>query len=270
MIIFDGKAVANEWKKRLKEKINKLPRLHIFSLVFQEDHPSMIYANLKKKDAELVRVEYEIVILPINTTLEKVKDLIVKAGADSAISAIIVQKPAKALEPNLTWWSEIVSTIPLKKDVDGLRQDRVVLPATARAVLSIFDIACEHLRFRPKGKIAVVLGRSEIVGKPVADELEKNYKMIVRRFGRKELATYPEILKQADLLVSATGQEGLVTDDMLKQDVIVIDAGSPKAEVNTTGLFEVASFLSPVPGGVGPMTRVCLLENLIDLVQYPH
>ncbi|MEK7458293.1 MAG: bifunctional 5,10-methylenetetrahydrofolate dehydrogenase/5,10-methenyltetrahydrofolate cyclohydrolase [Patescibacteria group bacterium] len=267
MMIFDGKAVAYERKKLLKEKISKLPHLRIYSLVFQEDHPSIIYANLKKKDAESVGVEYEIVILPISTTLEEVKERLLQAGADSTISAIIVQKPAKTLEPNPTWWSEIVSSIHQKKDVDGLRLDRVVLPATARAILSIFDSACEHLRFKPKGKVAVVLGRSEIVGKPVADELEKRYHMIVHRFGRKELATQPEILKQADLLVSATGQEGLVTDDMLKQGVIVIDAGSPKAEVNTTGLFEVASFLSPVPGGVGPMTRVCLLENLIDLVQ---
>src|SRR3989338_1727564 len=144
MIIFDGKAVANEWKKQLNEKINKLPRLHIFSLVFQEDLPSMIYANLKKKDAESVGVEYEIVTLPISTTLGEVKELIVKAGSDSAVSAIIVQKPAKTLEPNSTWWQEIVSAIPLKKDVDGLRPDRVVFPATARAILSIFDIACEH------------------------------------------------------------------------------------------------------------------------------
>lgn len=267
MIIFDGRAVANEQKKLLKEKISKLPQLRIFSLVFQEDHSSMIYANLKKKDAEWVGVQYEIVTLPIQTKLEKVKELIVKAGGDSAISAIIVQKPAKALEPNPMWWSEIVSAIPQKKDVDGLRPDRVVLPATARAILSIFDITCRQLRFKPTGKVAVILGRSEIVGKPVADELEKRFHMNVHRFGRKELATQSEIVKQADLLVSATGQEGLVTDDMLKQGVIVIDAGSPKAEVNTTGLFEVASFLSPVPGGVGPMTRVCLLENLIDLVQ---
>ena len=267
MIIFDGRAIANEQKKLLKEKISKLPQLRIYSLVFQEDRPSMIYANLKKKDAEWVGVEYEIVTLPIRTKLEEVKELLVKAGGDSAISAIIVQKPAKTLEPNPTWWSQIVSMIPQKKDVDGLRPDRVVLPATARAVLSIFDTACKQLQFKPTGKVAVVLGRSEIVGKPVADELEKRYHMIVHRFGRKELADQPEMLKRADLLISATGQEGLVTDDMLKQDVIVIDAGSPKAEVNTTGLFEVASFLSPVPGGVGPMTRVCLLENLIDLVQ---
>lgn len=267
MIIFDGRAVANEQKKLLKEKISKLPQLRIFSLVFQEDYPSMIYANLKKKDAESVGVGYEIVTLPISTKLEEIKERLLQAGSDPAISAIIVQKPAKVLEPNLTWWSEIVSTIHQKKDVDGLRPDRIVLPATARAILSIFDIACEHLRFRPTGKIAVVLGRSEIVGKPVADELEKRFHMNVRRCGRKELATQPEIVKQAELLISATGQEGLVTDDMLKQDVIVIDAGSPKAEVNTTGLFEIASFLSPVPGGVGPMTRVCLLENLIDLIQ---
>lgn len=266
-IIFDGKAEAARRKLLLKEKIQKIPHLHVFSLVFQEDQPSIIYSNLKKMDAAELGIEYEVVVIPIATPMSEIHAILQKAALNANIQGIITQKPEKQLIPIPVWWKEVVSVIPPEKDMDGLVQEKSgVLPATARAIVAIFDEAIKQTAFKPKGKIAVVVGRGEIVGRPVADMLEEKYGMQVYRFGRKEFAEQQERLKEADVIVSATGQQNLMTANMLKPGVIVIDAGSPKPEVDPVGLDEVVSFRSPVPGGVGPMTRICLLENLVDLL----
>ncbi len=266
MIIFDGKAEALRRKERLAEKVKKYPQMSIFSLVFQEDKPSTIYTALKKKDAEAVGIKYEDVYLPIATKIDEVQKLITDAAAREDVTGIIIQKPAKTLMPNDIWWSEVVSSLPPEKDVDGLTGRGKVLPATAQAILQILNIALKQLGQTLTMKRILVLGRSDIVGRPVAVALQKqDYR--VQLFGRANLAQKPEALGEADVLITATGEANLVNVSQLKQGVIVIDAGSPKPEVDPTGLDAKVAFLSPVPGGVGPMTRVCLLENLLSMVE---
>jgi methylenetetrahydrofolate dehydrogenase (NADP+)/methenyltetrahydrofolate cyclohydrolase len=266
MMIFDGKAEASRRKATLVQKFNNITQLKIFSLVFQEDQPSIIYTALKKKDAESVGVAYDDVYLPIATPIPKIQRLVLDAVARNDVQGMIIQKPAKSLMLSADWWREVVAELDPKKDVDGLTGKSAVLPATARAILEILKIAERELKISAKGKTAVVLGRSDIVGRPAAQGLEERG-VHTQLFGRAELAANTAALKTADIIVAATGQANLINASQLKQGVIVIDAGSPKPEVDPTGLSKVAAFLSPVPGGVGPMTRVCLLENLLDLVQ---
>lgn len=269
MIIYDGKSAAAIRKAKLKELVKELPQLTIYSLVFQEDKASTIYASLKQKDAEEVGIRYVVESLPIATPIKEILTMLEKAAGNDSVTGIIVQKPMKSLEPSSEWWGKIVRVIPKRKDVDGLKSDEFVLPATARAILTILDDACAQLKETLENKSALVIGRSAIVGTPVAQELQRK-NMHVLLFGRQELSKNPAMVGQADVLVCASGQHHLVNAKQLKSGVIVIDAGSPKPEVNGDGLDQVARFTTPVPGGVGPMTRISLLENLIDLVQYSN
>jgi len=263
MMIFDGNAEATRRKTLLAEKVKKLPRLTIYSLVFQEDVPSTIYAHLKKKDAESIGVGYEVDMLSIATPAEEIIQHIEKANARVDIQGIIVQKPGKHLFPFQEWWSQIVSVIDPKKDVDGLTGKGAVVPATARAIVEILDSAVKTLKLDLKKLRIVILGRSDIVGAPVAKVLEGKAQF-VSLYG-KNIADHMDELKHADVVITATGQTHLLHAADFKHGVIIIDAGSPKPEIDPTGLDQVAAFLSPVPGGVGPMTRACLLQNLIDL-----
>lgn len=267
MIIFDGSSGAALRMNALKEQITKLPQLKIFSLVCQEDRPSMIYANLKKKDAENVGIAYEIRVATITTPVHDLIEIIHGAGVDTTVNGIIVQKPAKSLMPNDTWWTRLVSAIPAEKDVDGLTPQSKVMPATARAILEIFHDACRVLQKNAKTMTAVVVGRSDIVGVPVAEALRKEC-AVVHLIGRKELEENRGLVKEGEVVVTATGQPSLLNINDFKPGVIIIDAGSPKPEVDPLNLDQVASYLSPVPGGVGPMTRVCLLENVVELQNY--
>ncbi|HAV15316.1 MAG TPA: hypothetical protein DCX25_03225 [Candidatus Pacebacteria bacterium] len=262
MIIFDGNAEVTRRKTLLAEKVKKLPQLSIYSLVFQEDVPSTIYAHLKKKDAESIGVGYELDMLPIATPAKEIIQHITQANARADIQGIIVQKPGKHLFPFQEWWSQIVSVIDPKKDVDGLTGKGAVVPATARAILEILDTAVKTLKLDLKKLNIVVLGRSDIVGVPVAKVLEGKARSVLL-YG-KDIADHMDELKHADVVITATGQTHLLHAANLKYGVIIIDAGSPKPEVDPAGLEHLIAFLSPVPGGVGPMTRVCLLQNLID------
>lgn len=267
MIIFNGNAQAARRKETLKEKLKKLPQLHLFALVFQEDEPSIMYTKLKKKDAEELGILYTYMVLPIATPLKNIGDVLSAASDDPSIHGIIVQKPMKRMMPSPEWWSAVVSTIPAEKDVDGLTEHTRVLPATARAILEVVRIAEKGTGRKLQEMNTIVLGRSQIVGLPVHRELQKTAKHAVMFGSTENPEDVDQALKAADLVVSATGWEHSVIATQLKKEVICIDAGSPKPEIDPAGLDYVAAFLSPVPGGVGPMTRVCLLENLVDLVQ---
>lgn len=266
MIIFDGKAEAKKRKEALKKTINKIPQLHLFALVFQEDESSIIYTKLKKKDAEELGIQYTSELISIHTPIEKIISMIDKVGKDVEVQGIIIQKPTKQMMPSQKWWDTLVSHIPAKKDIDGLCKGSLVLPATAKAIIEILTLALDSAQKRLKDLNVVVLGRSDIVGKPVYETLKDKVKDIYL-FGSTDAWEYIlEKMGEADVVIAATGKANIVDVTMLKRDVIVIDAGSPKPEVNPEGIEGVASFLSPVPGGVGPMTRICLLENAAHLI----
>lgn len=267
MYIFNGIEEANRRKAALTQMVKRMPQITVFALVFREDIASIKYTKLKKKDAEEIGILYKDLVVPVSIPIEQLKEILIKENSDKNVSGIIIQKPTKNLMPSTSWWESLVSCISQKKDIDGLTKDSLVVPATARAVLEILRIALTVLDKQEKDLFVVVMGKSDIVGMPVYKELLGRVKEI-HQFGSKDDQSHvTHALKQAGVVISATGVQNLLQPDQLKQSVIVIDAGSPKPEVNPDGLELVASFLSPVPGGVGPMTRVCLLENTLNLVQ---
>jgi methylenetetrahydrofolate dehydrogenase (NADP+)/methenyltetrahydrofolate cyclohydrolase len=173
------------------------------------------------------------------------------------------------------WWTALVSRIAEEKDVDGLhpktlvavergtwREEGRVLPATAKAVLSILD-AQQYL----KSQKYVVLGKSDILGKPLSFEL-RNLGFEVEILGRKELSARVEAgvaLRDANVVISATGQMHVVTGEMIRDGVVLVDVGEPRPDIQRASVEGKAAFLTPVPGGVGPVTVISLLENAVVL-----
>jgi methylenetetrahydrofolate dehydrogenase (NADP+)/methenyltetrahydrofolate cyclohydrolase len=207
---------------------------------------------------------------------------------DLGITGIMVQKPAKSVWTEVTrsdpaqferWWAELTNAIDPAKDVDCLTESNlrrvytnrradqldILLPATVRAVLSILSNAQDELHIPIEEwttKKILVLGRSDIVGKPLTHML-RIQGHTVNNVGRKEL---PEVdAKEYDIIISAAGSPNVVTGDMVTEKAIVIDVGSPTNDVDRSTVERKAAFLTPVPGGVGPVTVISLMENIVSV-----
>lgn len=270
--IFDGRESAQEKEAELKKKVDALksrgvqPKLVAF--LIGNNPASEMYASMKAKVGERLGV-----ILHLNRFAEIEADSLIQQievlNNDPATHGIMVQLPL----PNelKESQSEILNTIAKEKDVDGLRDEPGFLPATVRGVMYAIREAQKH-EFLPSewNQIqAVVVGAAGMVGKPLSDELEK-LGIKVARYDRILPASQGRTLRSysldADLLISATGMPGLITRDMVKPRAVVIDVGAPKGDV-ADDVREVVSFITPVPGGIGPMTVVCLMENVVGAAE---
>ncbi|CAN5334075.1 bifunctional methylenetetrahydrofolate dehydrogenase/methenyltetrahydrofolate cyclohydrolase FolD [soil metagenome] len=260
-ILFDGKKFANEKELILKEKVKKLKiKPKLVSILVGNDKSSLTYTFLKKKAAERIGVKFEVKKLPSDSTPENIKELINKLNDDTKVNGIMVQLPLPGTLKSKT--SAILNTINKKKDVDGLTKKSLFTPATVKAVMQILDFATKPLAY--SGKKAAVIGAKGMVGMGVVEMLtKKGYKVTECDKDTRDL--YAK-LTGADLVVSATGVPGLVKGEVIKEGVIAIDVGAPEPEFDKS-VKERASFITPVPGGVGPVTIICLLENLVDSVQ---
>ncbi|OGV93734.1 hypothetical protein A3B57_00245 [Microgenomates group bacterium RIFCSPLOWO2_01_FULL_47_10] len=298
-IVFDGNAFAAKRLETLKERVRVLGKKPMLvSVVFAEDSMGMLYTKLKAQAASEIGIGFEKVELRYHDSIHDSKENIGTLGKRAEVDGMLVQKPNKKqyLEWILNrvsddiiayeeWWEEIASAIDPKKDVDCLTRDNLdkvyrgegeFLPATARAVVSILEAllrpgelrtgeagggTLEHL----KGKKIAMVGRSELVGKPLAFYLQ--YKGArVQILGSKDKLI--DRLPQSEIIISATGQAGLITGDMVNEGITVIDVGEPRGDVDFASVLPKASFITPVPGGVGPVTVVSLLENLLDMRKY--
>lgn len=297
MIIFDGYQFVAKREQQLKERVAGLKAkgvsIVVAAILFSEDKGSQLYTGLKKQAAERVGIEYQVHTFSITDPVPEVIAKIQQLNQDPAVTGIIIQKPWRKtwesvlIEAGRTvenpakqfsdWWSALVTSIDEQKDVDGLhpntlhaieqgmwKQQGKVMPATAKAVLSIL----ESTQLLVQGNY-VVLGKSDILGKPLAFEL-KNRGFKVELLGKRELkakAETGEWLKEANVVISATGQMHLVTQEMVSPGVVLVDVGEPRPDIDSQSVTSVASFLTPVPGGVGPVTVVSLLENAVELAQ---
>ncbi len=299
MIIFDGYFNSEQREAALAVEVAKLTERGIFievrAILFEEDSGSQLYTRLKKETAHRVGIEYEAVPFSMKSDVNLVLPVLEKFNLDTDITGIIIQKPSKSKWMEVTgktaeefqaWWTSLVSKIALEKDVDGLhpdtlaavkegtwREDGLVMPATAQACLDILKIARDLLD-TPETELTleskyIVIGKSDILGKPLFYELQNQGKQ-VEMIGSKELKARMETgqkLLDADVIVTATGRAGMVTGDLIKNGCVVIDVGEPKGDVDAATVKPKAAFMTPVPGGVGPMTIICLLENAVRLVQ---
>jgi methylenetetrahydrofolate dehydrogenase (NADP+)/methenyltetrahydrofolate cyclohydrolase len=188
---------------------------------------------------------------PATITHDELVARINHLNRDKTIHGMMIQLPLPGKLREKT--EDILQHIPASRDVDGLRESSPFVPATARAVLSILDEAKKHVKVGPDDYV-VVVGANGMVGKSVVSELTK---------AGFEVGSELSEAKNAKVLISATGSPGIIGPEHVKKGAIVIDVGSPRGDV-AHKVYKKAGFITPVPGGVGPVTVVSLLENLVE------
>ncbi|MDR0968727.1 MAG: bifunctional methylenetetrahydrofolate dehydrogenase/methenyltetrahydrofolate cyclohydrolase [Holosporaceae bacterium] len=279
-MIIDGKKIAAEFRERLKERATSLKRRGIepsIALINAGNDPaSAIYVSNKQKLAAEIGIASTVYKFDDDVKGNELANLIKKLNADKNVHAILLQSP---LPKNLRF-SEFVNLIDPNKDVDGLtlvNQGKLfagepnVIPCTPFGVLHLLQTVREDI----SGAYAVVLGRSLIVGRPLAQLLLNNNCTVAIAHSRSK--NVPEICKTADILIAAVGKPRLVGKEFVKPGAIVIDVGINRilgskkivGDVNFDEVREVAGAITPVPGGVGPMTVAYLMSNALDLA-YRH
>ncbi len=271
--IIDGKQVAATIKAEVAEATAKIkadtgetPGLAV--VLVGADPASQVYVRLKKKDCEEVGITSFGYDLPPETSMDELLALIDKLNADPAVNGILVQLPLPGGLDEAT----ILDRIDVGKDVDGFHPANVGLLSQKKARLaSCTPAGCIELLDRYnvpiEGAHAVVVGRSNIVGKPLAMMLiNRNATVTVAHSRTKDLGA---VTRQADILLAAVGKAKMITADMVKLGAVVIDVGTTKVgdklcgDVDFDEVLPIASAITPVPGGVGPMTRAMLLTNTL-------
>ena len=274
MILIDGKKAASELREelktevsKLKSKYNKVPGLTV--ILVGEDAPSQIYVRNKERSAKEVGLKSEVIKYPDTVEEKTVLNKIQELNNDESVSGILVQLPL----PKHIDKQKVIETILPSKDVDGFHPMNVGnLSSGYESSIPCTPLGCYLMikKIEPNlsGKKAVVVGRSNLNGKPMTQLLLKeNCTVTITHSKTKDLKG--ECLK-GDIIVAAVGIPELVRGDWVKKDAIVIDVGINKTEKGIVGdvafdeVSKVAKALTPVPGGVGPMTIACLLKNTID------
>jgi len=259
--IFDGRKFAAEKEISLQNRVLGLKARGVYpklaSILVGNNPASVLYVNLKKKAAEKIGAEVDIYLIKENSKVDDLILLIDTLNTDVNVSGIMIQLPIPGAMSKFK--DRIIESIDPQKDIDGLRPDSIFLHPTSKAVIDILKEAEKISEIKPK--TVCVVGATGMVGTPLVKELKtEGYKVISCNSNTPTLKG--ETL-QGDVLISCAGVPNLITSDMVKDGAIVIDVGSPKGDVDPSTSLR-ASFLTPVPGGVGPVTITCLLENLIS------
>jgi methylenetetrahydrofolate dehydrogenase (NADP+)/methenyltetrahydrofolate cyclohydrolase len=269
--IFDGKIFAKEEKEDLKNKVIGLSEKGIkpclASVYLSSDPGSVLYTRLKGQAAEEIGIKFLSFEIKSNNNVSEIVSIVERLNKDESVQGILVQKPSGVNDFDSADWAKITLSISPKKDIDCLTPENLGLlligkprfiPATVMAVLKV--LKSSKVEFHNKN--VVLIGASEILGKPLSHiltDMGSTVSLLHRKTG--DISKYT---KEADILISATGEPGIIGKDLIKDNSVVIDVGAPNGDVRTQEVLGKVSFLSPVPGGVGPMTINCLLENLIN------
>ena len=271
--IMDGKAYSKEILAQIKLKVEKLQKKPSLAVILVGDDPaSQIYVSNKEKTARELGFISKTYRLKENTSSNELKDLILNLNLDEDTDAILLQLPL----PKHLVSQDFIELIDPKKDVDGFHpincgrlltnSNPYAVSCTPKGVLKLL----KKYNVQIQGANAVVIGRSNMVGKPLIHLLlEQNATVTVAHSKTKNL---PQIARMADILISATGIKGLVTRDFVKSGAVVVDVGISrdengkiKGDVEFEEVSKVASLITPVPGGIGPMTIAMLMENTLEL-----
>lgn len=271
--ILDGKQIAKDYRQGLQNQVEALkekgftPKLSV--ILVGNDGASQSYVRSKKKAAEKIGMISEIVHLEETATEEEALNELNRLNNDDSVSGILVQVPL----PKQVSEQKILEAINPDKDVDGFHpinigklyiDEQTFVPCTPLGIMEIL----KHADIELEGKNAVVIGRSHIVGQPVSKLLlQKNASVTILHSRSKDMASY---LKDADVIVSAVGKPGLVTKDVVKEGAVIIDVGNTpdengklKGDVDYDAVKEIAGAITPVPGGVGPLTITMVLNNTL-------
>ena len=268
----DGKAVAARIRAELEDEIAAFGDVRLATVLVGDDPASQIYIRLKHKAADEVGIEALDKRLPAETPEAELLELVEELNEDDSIDGILVQTPL----PEHIDEARVMRALDPMKDVDGLHPfnagqlffgHQTLVGATPRGVMRLLA----EYQIPIAGARAVVVGRSLIVGRPLSMLLlHANATVTICHSRTQDLARHT---LDADILVAAVGHIGLITADMVKQGAAVVDVAINRSEEGLfgdvdPGVADVAAFLTPVPGGVGPMTIACLLENAVTAARY--
>lgn len=272
--ILDGKKLRDKIIENLKAKVDTFDEKPTLVVILVGENPaSKIYVNNKKKMAEKIGIHSEVINYPANITETELLDKIEELNNNKKVTAILVQLPL----PKHISKDNVMNKIIPSKDVDGFTpynfgklfsgETPTVYPCTPKGILLLLD----EYNIEIEGKHVVIVGRSNIVGKPLSQMmLNKNATVTICHSHTKNLS---QITKTADILVSAVGKN-IIEGEMLKTDCVIVDVGifkdengKTRGDVDFESASKIASFISPVPGGVGPMTIASLMLNTVELFE---
>lgn len=278
----DGRKVSKEILLKLKDDVSRLHFDHIHPklavILVGKDPASLAYIRQKQKACDMTRIEWEQFDYEPTVTTEDLIEKIEELNADDKIHGILVQLPL----PESVYAPNVIRAIDPKKDVDGFTAYNIgkmflstdfehLAPCTPLGVIRLL----EHYKIPIKGKEVVIVGHSNIVGKPLATMLlNRDATVTICHIHTKDLAFHT---RRADILCVAVGKPDLITDDMVKDGAVVIDIGINRlddgrlvGDIDFETVSKKASYITPVPGGVGPMTVSCLMENTVTAAKRLH
>ena len=275
MVKIDGKALAGQIKLNVKQKVQAglqagLPAPKLACIIVEGNSASEVYVASKEKACSECLMQSQIVRLRQDVSQSELEQVISSLNSDDSVSGILLQLPL----PKHLNSERALSKISPSKDVDCLTVENlgllfsgspIIAPCTATGIIKILD----SIKVEIAGKRAVVIGRSLLVGKSVANLLEQKNATVT--ICHSKTVDMEQITKQADILVVAVGKAEYITADYVKKGAIVIDVGinrtesGLKGDVDYKSVSEVCSYITPVPGGVGPLTVACLMENTLIL-----
>ena len=279
-VILDGRATAAAIKTELKQRVGRLRALGVVpglaTVLVGDDPASQNYVRMKHRDCEQVGIASIQVELPGNATMSQLEEAIAGLNADDACTGYIVQLP---LPPHLDE-NRALGLIDPDKDADGLHpinlgrlvlNEPAPLPCTPRGIVEL--VRRHGIEWR--GADVCVVGRGITVGRPlglILTRRSENATVTLCHTGTRDLV---EHTRRADIVVAAAGVPGMITADMIREDAVCIDVGVSRVEGRTTGdlapdVWDKAAWVTPNPGGVGPMTRAMLLSNVVDRAEVLH
>jgi methylenetetrahydrofolate dehydrogenase (NADP+)/methenyltetrahydrofolate cyclohydrolase len=260
--ILDGKQISKEIRQNLKIEVDKLPvKPGLTVVLVGEDPASQVYVNNKEKACKEIGFYSEKIILPESTSKDELMAVIDRLNTDPKIHGILCQFPLPSSLRSIE--NDIIHRINPSKDVDGFHPMTQFTPCTPKGIIELI----KRTGMPITGKHAVVMGRSHMVGKPVAMLLLAEDATITITHSKTQ--NLKEILLTADIIVAAIGKPKYVTADMVKPGAIIVDVGINRTEEGLVGdvdyhrVREKVSFITPVPGGVGPMTIAMLMQNVL-------
>lgn len=276
-VVMDGKALSKKIREKVKIEVEKLKEKNIFPklavIMVGEDPASKVYVRNKSKACQDTGIAYEEFLLNENASMDELLKVIKELNERKDIHGILLQSPIpKPLDIYTAF-----ETIDFRKDVDGFHpinigrltlKRQTFISCTPHGVMKLL----EEYNIPLKGANVVILGRSNIVGKPLAQCLLNEDATVT--ICHSKTKNIEEITKNADVLISAIGKPKFVTKDMVKENAVVIDVGINRLETGIVGdvdfeeVKEKASYITPVPGGVGPMTIAMLLHNVVIAAKY--
>ena len=275
-IIMDGKKVAEKTYEDLEVRINKLKENNIIPMlavvIVGNDEASQVYVRNKAKMCEKLQIGSKVIACEENISEKELEKIIKDLNNDQNIHGILIQAPL----PKHLDALKIFDIVSKEKDVDGFNIYNVgalslnkegFIPCTVKGIIKIL----EYYNINVTSKNIVIIGRSNIVGKPLANYLINHNATVT--VCHSKTSNLSDITKQADILISATGTANLVKKDYVKKGAVVIDVGINRnnnklcGDVNFEEVSEIASHITPVPGGVGPMTIAMLMENVLEAAE---